>query len=70
LQTAYALESMLDEVLYCRAAAVGGVARCNAIQNVGASLLAKTVWQATLMLKVMASSRASPLPQGLYVEHK
>jgi len=30
---------------------------------VGAGLLAKAVCQATLMLDVMASSRASPLPQ-------
>src|SRR5471032_819413 len=33
--------------------------------TVGAGLLAKAVNQATLMLDVTASSRASPLPQGL-----
>ncbi|CAI8889633.1 exported hypothetical protein [Pseudomonas brassicacearum] len=32
----------------------------------GASLLAMTVGQLALMLNVLASSRASPLPQGIY----
>ncbi|MCY1409461.1 hypothetical protein D9M71_248120 [compost metagenome] len=32
--------------------------------TVGAGLLAKAVYQSTLLLKLMTSSRASPLPQG------
>ncbi|MDT4773620.1 hypothetical protein FQZ97_57240 [compost metagenome] len=37
--------------------------------NVGAGLLAKVECQSVEMLDVMASSRASPLPQGIWVVH-
>ncbi|MOA63236.1 hypothetical protein D3C78_1888940 [compost metagenome] len=36
------------------------------IKNVGASLLAIAVWQATLMFKLIALSRAGSLPQVPY----
>ncbi|TPG80316.1 hypothetical protein EAH78_03650 [Pseudomonas arsenicoxydans] len=36
--------------------------------NVGAGLLAKAVGQSTLMLSDTPLSRASPLPQGIYVD--
>ncbi|MCE6979284.1 hypothetical protein EI534_18270 [Pseudomonas frederiksbergensis] len=35
----------------------------------GASLLAKAVCHSTLMVNVMAPSRASPLPQGIFGAH-
>ncbi|RON39909.1 hypothetical protein [Pseudomonas frederiksbergensis] len=38
-------------------------------QPVGASLLAKAVYQTTSAVKVPTPSRASPLPQGLRSNH-
>ncbi|MDB5994543.1 MAG: hypothetical protein JWP42_1679 [Pseudomonas sp.] len=44
--------------------------RSAAIKTVGASLLAKTVGQATSMVNVPAPSRASPLPQWIAAVHR
>ena len=66
LQTAYALESVLDEVCFIVGPPLS-VGEPGAMQNVGAHLLAIAVGPAVLMLKVMASSRAGSLPQWGYV---
>ncbi len=42
---------------------------CGKDQSVGVSLLAMAECQLSWMLDLMASSRASPLPQGIFSEH-